>query len=388
MCAHLHDADLWADKGRCAGSSHDTVCSGCRNTHSENDTAEHREEQSDDCLSTGNVNDDCDQSGSKTRRCDTSGNDTGHRACYGNGDCSLSTRLESIDDLRQVDAVILVDQTDKNRYADRNSCRELHCVHIGRNHSHENDQRKKKINLRQKILRLRKLFLRNSAKTKLLGFEMNRNIDSCKVQDSRKNGLQSYMCIRDAHILSHKECCRAHDRRHDLSACGGCRLDGTGEGTLITGLLHHRDCYGTGRNRISYGRSGDHAAQCGGNDRNLSRSAGRCTGYAVRQIDEEIRDTCPFEEGTEYDEYNNIFGAYIDRCVHETCRRVEEVIDDFAEANICKCIHQEQTDHNQDRHADAAAAEFHVCQNSADSHCDHQRVFGYTGCELDDIGCM
>ena len=56
--------------------------------------------------------------------------------------------------------------------------------------------------------------------------------DRCRLDD---------LDVGDAHELRHEERCRAHDRRHELSARGGRRLDRAREVRVVAEFLHHRD---------------------------------------------------------------------------------------------------------------------------------------------------
>ena len=111
----------------------------------------------------------------------------------------------------------------------------------------------------------------------------------------------------------HQERRSAHDGGHDLAAGGGRSLDRAGKLRGIAGLLHHRDGDGTGGNGVADGGTGDHAAQGGGDDRDLRRTAGSPADQRVRAVDEEVGDTGGLKERAEDDEQRDVGRADGDR---------------------------------------------------------------------------
>ena len=202
------------------------------------------------------------------------------------------------------------------------------------------------------------------------------NVNACEVQDGRQDGQHCDTGVGNAGILCHQECCCAHDRRHDLSAGGGCCLNSACKLRFITGPDHHRDGHGAGGHGVSYGRTGNHTAQRRGDDCYLSRTAAGRTCHTVCQINEERRDTGSLQKRAKNDEYYNILLTHIDRSVHHTVGGVEQIINDLAKTDICKGVNEQCAYHKKDRKTDTAAAKLHQNQNSHDCQRKHKRVFG------------
>ena len=81
------------------------------------------------------------------------------------------------------------------------------------------------------------LAARDALEAELLGFEVDCDEDTRKVQERRENRLERDLAVGNADILRHQERGRAHDGRHDLAAGGGCRLNGAGKLGLVAGLF-------------------------------------------------------------------------------------------------------------------------------------------------------
>ena len=217
---------------------------------------------------------------------------------------------------------------------------------------------------------------------------MYRNIDSGKIKDCRQDCLHSYRRVRHAHILCHQECGSAHNRRHNLAARRGGRLNGACKLGLIAASLHHRNCNGTGCYGVANGRTGYHAAERRRDNGNLGRTSGRGAAEAVGQINKETRYSGPFQKSSKNNKHHNIFGADIDRSIHYSACRIEQIINHLAETDGGKGVHQQSTDNAQNGNTNTAAAQFHQSHHGNDRDHHHHRISGNAGCQLDNLLCM
>ena len=196
--------------------------------------------------------------------------------------------------------------------------------------------------------------------------------------------LQGNLTVRNTHIFCHKKCGCAHNRRHDLAACGGSGFHSACKFRLIACLFHHRDSDRTGGYRVAYRRPGYHAAQSRGDNSNLSRPARRGARDGVCQIDEKGGYSGSFQKGTEDNKHDDVLGTDVNRGAHNACGGIEEVINDLAETNVRKRIDQQHTHHTENGDTDAAPAEFHIAEYGGYCHDNHLRVTCHTGGKFDD----
>ncbi len=314
-----------ADQNRCAGCCHDAVVRRSRNAHAKDNAAEHRQKEGNEEPSVGNRDDRIDQFVGKACHRDAAGNDAGNAAGCGHGNRASSACLQCIDALGQRNAVLLIEQAYNNSKDNGVARSLLHRHHVGRYPDDQHHERKEQVNLTDQNLEHRELFLRDSRKSELFRLQMNGDKDSGKIQHCRQDRTDNDIGIRNADKICHEEGCRTHDRRHDLTAGGGCGLNRTCKLRLVAGILHHRDRNRSGCYRIADRGAGYHAAKSRADDRNLGRSSGIFSCDAVCQLDEEIRDSGSLQEGTKDDKDHDIFRAHINGCREDTLLRIKEV---------------------------------------------------------------
>ena len=203
---------------------------------------------------------------------------------------------------------------------------------------------------------------------------MNGNEYTGEVQHGREDGAQRDLAVGDVHVLGHKERGSAHDRRHYLAAGGGRGLDSACKLGLIAGLLHHRDGDGAGGDGIADRGAGDHAAQRGGDDRDLGRAAGEAADEGVCKVYKESRDTGALKERAEDDEHNDVLCADLDRSAHDAAGGIEQGIEHALERGAdCKGVDYQCGGDAEDRHTDAAAAQLHQAEDADDADGDLER---------------
>ena len=402
------DRDTHTGKDRCAGCCHDAVGCSRRNTHAQNDAAEHGQEEGDEELVTRDSNNGIDHLICQTGHSDRTGDDTGDTAGRTDCDGALAARFKGIkeffdceavagifviaDDgilyrtcgtvllqIRDGPAVTAVQDTVRNSYNnscyDGEGCCPLHRHHVVGYPDYQEDQRSQQINLADQLGEPGKLFGRNTGEAVLLCFQMDSDENTCEVEDCRKDRTDKDIRIRNADDICHQECRSAHDRGHDLAARGCRRLDSTCKLRFITGVFHHRDGDGTGCDRITYRRAADHTAESGGNDSDLCGTAGIAAGRAVCHVDKELGNTGSLKEGTEYDKYNDIFGTHIDRRRQNTGLCIEEISNQITKSScdgrVCQAIndriYDEEQRHDQDGPADTSAGHLEKCRNTDNS---------------------
>ena len=164
----------------------------------------------------------------------------------------------------------------------------------GHQRADDDDERQEQVPaLPQHLAHARQVGLRQALETLLAGLEVNgeedREIVRAVRAAARRLATVRYLTAEE---LGHDEGGRAHDRRHDLPAGRGHRLDGTGERRRIADPLHQRDREGAGGHHVGHGRTRDRAEQPAGHDRDLGRPAGLVAGERQGEIHEELAQ-CP-----------------------------------------------------------------------------------------------
>ena len=102
--------------------------------------------------------------------------------------------------------------------------------------------------------------------------------------------------------IRHQEGHGAHDRRHDLAAVGGHRLNGTGRILVEAGLLHQRDGKGAGGDHVGGTGAVDHAHEHRGINRRLGRAAAEFAEGRKGDIHKELSRADEGQDGAEDDE--------------------------------------------------------------------------------------
>ncbi len=126
------------------------------------------------------------------------------------------------------------------------------------------------------LARLGDVLLRQAGKAEPLGLQMHRVEQGKVIQERRNRRRQHHLRVADAHKFRHDKADRAHDRRGELAAGGGHRLDRRRKILLVARFFHQRDGDRAGRRHVGDGRAVNHAHQRGGDHRHLRRAAGVC----------------------------------------------------------------------------------------------------------------
>ena len=170
--------------------------------------------------------------------------------------------------------------------------------------------------------------------------------------------------VRHGDVLHHQEGGSAHNRRHNLPAGGGRGLDRAGKLGLVAGLLHHRNGDGAGGHGVADRGTGHHAAQGGGDDRDLRRTAGGSARDGVCKLDKELGNARLVQECAEDDEQDNEVQAGTDGGADNAVSSVEEVIYVHAQGLLRHGVDDKHGSHDYDRESDSAAAGFQGDQNA------------------------
>ena len=364
---HTHAVD---EDGR-AGGGHDDVVRGGGNAHAKHDAADHRQEQSDDEVTVGEADHVGDELAAETGHRDAHGDDTGDAAGDTDGDAVLTAVFKAVDELGRGHAVILVDEADGDG-SDGGIDGALGHGLTADDHVDQQDQGQEQVDLGKELAPLGQLFARQTLEAELLGLEVHAEEDAEEVQERGQDRADDDLGILKAGHFRHDERRSAHDRGHDLTAGGGSRLDRAGELAGIAGLLHHRDGDGTGGNGVTDGGAGDHAAEGGGNDRDLCRAAARPADQRVGAVDEEVGNARRFKEGAEHQEQRDVGRADGDRRADDAVGGVENVVHDQLKAHMAadERVKDEHARHAQDGNTDGTAAALSEHQNTDDAEDD------------------
>ena len=210
---------------------------------------------------------------------------------------------------------------------------------------------------------------------------MHRDVDAGEVQHGRQDSPHGDLAVRLTSELRHQKGSGTHDGGHDLAAGGCSRFHSAGKFALVAGFLHHGDGDGTGGNGVAHGGAGHHAAQGGGDDSHLGGTARGSAGHSVGQVDEELGNARPLQEGAEDDEHHNELGAHADGAAENAVVGVEHGADHLVDGQlhlvragrthqVKEGVDQQHTGHAQNGQAHAPAAQLHQCQDAdeADNH--------------------
>ena len=228
------------------------------------------------------------------------------------------------------------------------------------------------------LARDRQLGSRQAAQAVLLGLEVDLAEHAEEMHERRHDRRKDDRLVRDREILHHQERGRAHDRRRDLSAGRGRRLDGAGEVPRIADADHRGNRQRADRDGVGDRRAGDHAEQRRAEDRDLGGSAGEAAGQRGGKIDEEAAEPDARRQHAEQHVVEHVGRHHAERDAVDALAREIEVIDDAfprvagmrEDARQRRAV--ERVDHQHDgddrqRPADAAARRLQ-------QHDDHDRA--------------
>ena len=361
---HAHTVD---EDGR-AGGGHDDVVRGGGHAHAEDDAADHREEQGDEQVAAGELDHIGDQLAAETSHRDAHGDDAGDAAGDADGQAVLAAVFKAVDELARGHAVVLIDDTDHDGNDGAVDGALGHGL-TGDDHPGQDDQGQEQIDFRQQELPLGQFLTLEADEAELLRLEVDAEEDAEEVEERRQDRTDDDVGILIAGHFRHDERRGAHDGGHDLAAGGGRSLDRAGKLGGIAGLLHHRDGHGTGGNGVADGGTGDHAAQGGGDDRDLRGTAGRPADQRVRTVDEEVGDTGRLKERAEQQEQRNVGRADGDRGADDAVGGIEDVVDHQVQAHAAadEGVEHEAARHDQNGKAHRAAAALREHQRADDA---------------------
>ena len=388
------DADGGVDEDGSAGGRHDAEVCGRGNAHAENDAAEHGEEQCNE-LNVARKSRDCaDELAAEARHGDGACDAARHCAGGDYGDAALAAVGKGVEyheaGLFDDDAALGafrrsggfyrcaadLKQSDEYRKDYRNGCGERHGVGVSGDENDKHHEGDEQVNAALELPEGRQLGSRNALQSDLFRLKVNGDEDARKVQDGGDYRIDDDLRVGLTEEVDHKEGGCTHDGGHDLTAGGRRRFDGACKFGLIAGALHHRDGDGAGGDGVADGGAGDHSAQCGGQDRNLRRTACGGAGNGVCKAYEVGRNARALKESAEDDEHDDVLRADVDRRGEQTGGRVEKIVHDILHTVICAetlrkapvvpRIHHECARNDEDGDADAAAAKLDDCDNADD----------------------
>ena len=326
----LGDTDC--NEYRRAGGGHDAVVCGGRDAHAEDDAADHGQKQGDhrrvdDGDAAADGNDRRDHLGGEAGRGDAAGDDARHGAGNGDGNGALAAGFERFKDAAEGYRVVAVNDADDDGDEDSDGGGVGHGAGASGDEPDEDDQRQQEVYLAEQLRKLRQLIARDALEAELLGLKVDGDEDAGEVQHRGENGAQRDLGVGDVHVLRHQERGGAHDRGHYLAAGGGRSLDGTGKFRLVAGLFHHGDGDGAGGDGVADGRAGDHAAERGGDDRNLGRPAGKAADERICELNEKFSDTGALKECAEDDEHDDVLCADLYGSAEDAAGSVEQSVE-------------------------------------------------------------
>ena len=154
---------------------------------------------------------------------------------------------------------------------------------------------------------------REPAQADALGLEMDLDEHAEEMQEGRHDRGDDDGLVGRFQELDHQEGRRAHDRRRDLAAGAGRRLDAGGEVRPVAQPLHHRDGERAHGHGVGDRGAGDHAEQGGAEDRDLGRAAGEAARYRHGHRQEQAAKADAHGDHAEQHEVEDIGRHHADR---------------------------------------------------------------------------
>jgi hypothetical protein len=163
------------------------------------------------------------------------------------------------------------------------------------------------------LAQLRHFFLGQTAQAVALGFEMHLHEHAEEVHEGRHDGRGDDGLVGQAQKLDHQERCGAQNRRRDLPAGGGRRLDRPGKVPLVADPDHGRNGERSDRHRIGHRRTRQHAEHGRTKHADLCRAARVATGNAGGDIQKQLPQTDARGHHAKQHEVKHVRGHHPDR---------------------------------------------------------------------------
>ncbi len=271
----------------------------------------------------------------------------------------------------EIHAGLFAEHADHNGQNDSHQCSAGRGV-TGHHHGNQHHQWNQQIPVTQhQFKEVGDLFRRQTFQPVTLCFQMHHDHNAGEVQESRNNGCNDNIGIRDTGHFRHQESRSTHNGRHDLSAGGGCRFYCGGKLRPIAHFFHHRNGKAAGAYRVGYRAAGDGTLQSAGDNSNLGRTAGCFAGQTVGDINKELPDTGAFQKCAEQNKQENKCGTHRQRRTDDPfCGEIQmggnsldgkTAMPKIAGDVIAQIsVGDKAADHNQNGQSHHAAAGFHM----------------------------
>ena len=358
-----------ADQNGGAGGGHDAVGGGGGHAHTQDDAADHGQEQGNEYAVPGQDHNTVDDHIGQACHGNGTGNDAGNATGGSHSDGALSSGGQSLQEAHGGDPGLPAEKSDDDAGHDGEGGGILDALLAGADQVDQQNQRQQQIALFQQRLQLRQFFLRQALQPNLFGLQVDGDENTGKVQQCGQYRLQCDLTVGELDIVRHQEGGSTHDGGHDLSAGRGGGFRSSGKLRLVARLFHQRNGYGSRAHGIRHGRSGDNALQSAGYYGNLGRTAGEPANQPIGNLNKVIRNAGALQKCAKDDKHHNKLGADIDGRGENALLPVEQIPDGIVqlapERGVGQAhgqgIRQEAPGHNEDGQANASAA--HLCQS-------------------------
>ena len=176
---------------------------------------------------------------------------------------------------------------------------------------------------------LRQLAARDALEVAALRLEVDAEPDAREVEEGRHDGRLDDIDVGNADELSHEEGRSAHDRRHELAARRGSRLNGSSEILVVAEFLHHRDGQGARADNVGDGAAGNCAHEAGRQHGDFRRAAAGPAGDGIGKVDEELAEARRLQVSAEQDEQEDERRRDAERDAEDALCREVEVADEL-----------------------------------------------------------
>ncbi len=322
------EGDAQLDQGRRAEGGKHHVGSRRRKAHAQHDGPQGRQDQRHQQVALGHDDDELGHTESDPgQRCDPD-DDPRRGTCRGDLHRTGGPRPEGIRDL----APIGPGAPNRESHGDGR-----HDAPEGRSHrrpalgeqNHDDDNRQEQVDPPEDVLLTPILGPRQP---NLPGPEVDGPQQRCVVEQRRDDRREGDPGIGDVRPRRQDERARPHDRRHELAAGAGRRLDGAGEEGLEAGPAHERDRERAGRDDVGDGTTRQGAHERARHGRSLCRPSLRAARDPIGDSDEQRSTTCDVQEGAEQDEQVDEVGRHAEGDAPDPLGREVQLFDQARDA--------------------------------------------------------
>ena len=233
------DAHL-LERRRGNGRSDDVVRRG-RHAHAEHNRRNHGEEHRRKEHPACEINQSRCEAQADARLRDDADDDARRRAGDEHAEHAFRAALKAVDDLDRLHARRFAQHGAEDGEEDGDECRTHGRIARNEQIDDHGERNREMPAFLQERQRIRQLGARDALQLLALCLKVNAEPNPCEIEKRGDRRRLDNIDVGDADELRHEERRRAHDRRHQLSARGGRRLDRPRKVRVVAEFFHHWD---------------------------------------------------------------------------------------------------------------------------------------------------